>query len=551
MTREHPTRRPAADRRPAQRGFTLIEVLGALAILALITIGAAAMINSSLEDMRGQHVGQHQAKVVEASERYVREHYAALVTATATAPVAVPMATLSALLPVGFQPTNAFGQEPCLRVMLAAPGRLNVLIVAEGGVAIPTKDLAYVAAQAGPGGGLVSPDEPTIAKGAFGSWRVDTALYGGAPCGAASGGPISNRLASALFFDGPATGTDFLYRGDVPGHPELNSLSVPMGMTGAAVRVEDDATDPLCNVADPLAQGRIAVSTTGALLSCQAGVWRRQGSASWKDPVADYASLPLVGNQDGDTRITLDISRAFVWTGAAWTAISVDQLGNLDVPNQVNLVNPVVANGPCAPVGALSREASGRTLSCQGGLWRTQASTEIDPSQSENGSVVVMRSAYMAYPGGTNFYDAGTFTYDAPNDTVQARIDRPITPDKDGLIISNATLDMSIGTYDNRTDVVTVTLIAQVIDNDSGLVLAANQARQTRMSFDRTFLAVTLSKAVPRNVNGYTYQMLVRWTRFVNNYPGNFYDRANYLDTAGNVVELTPIYLTWNFDMTY
>jgi hypothetical protein len=71
------------------------------------------------------------------------------------------------------------------------------------------------------------------------------------------------------------------------------------------------------------------------------------------------------------------------------------------------------------------------------------------------------------------------------------------------------------------------------------------------MVFDRAILAVTLSKAVPRNVNGYTFQMLVRWSRRMNNYASNFYDRANYLDVFGNVVELTPIQLNWNFDLTY
>lgn len=539
-----------ARRHAFSRGFTLIEVLGALAVVALFSVGAAAMIHGALEDMRGHHAGQHQAKVVEASERYVREHYADLVALTGAAPVAVPVTSLTGLLPEGFQPTNAFGQTPCLRVMQLAPGRLNALIVAEGGVPIPTKDLAYVAAQSGPGGGQITADEPAVAQGAFGSWRVDTGTYGAAPCGPASGGAPANRLASALFFDGPQTGTDFLYRGEVPGHPELNSLSVPLAMSGRAVALEDDSTDPLCNAADPLAQGRIAVSGTGVLLSCQAGTWRRQGSAFWKDPVESFAALPVVGNRVGDTRLTTDTQRAFSWDGALWRALAVDSLGDLEVPRQITLSNPVVLDSPCTPVGAISRELNGRTLACQSGRWQSLSSTELDPSQSENGATVIMRSNYMAYPGGTQFY-AGPFTYDAPNDTVQASIERNLVPTKDGLIISNASLDMSIGTHDNRADVVTVTLITQVLDRDTGAVMAVNQSRQTRMSFDRAILAVTLSKAVPRNVNGYTYQMIVRWTKYVNNYGANFYDRANYLDVFGNPIELTPIHLSWNIDMTY
>lgn len=538
------TRRPVRS-----RGFTLIEVLGALAIVALISIGAAAMIQGALEDTRGHHAGQHQAKVVEAAERYVRQNYAALVGMTAAAPVAVPLTTLADLLPTGFMPTNAFGQTPCLRVMQPVSGRLNALVVAEGGLSIPTRDLAYVAAQAGPGGGQITATDPAVAQGAFGSWRVDTATYGAAACGPESGGPATNRLASAMFFDGPMTGTDFLYRGEVPGHPELNQLDVPLGMGGTAVVAEDTSTAQ-CGPAVPLSQGRIAVTPEGVLVTCQAGTWRRAGSAFWKDPVATFASLPLAGNREGDVRLTLDTQRSFAWNGAEWRAMAIDEAGNLEVPGQVTLPNPVVLAEVCAPVGAISRQANGLIVSCQDGRWRTQANTELDESQSENGALVVMRSNHVAYPGGTEFY-SGPLVYDAPNDTVQATIDRPLQPDKDGLIVSNASLDLAVGTIDSPTDMATVTLITQVVDLDTGAVMAVNQARQTKMVHDRAILAVTLSKAVPRNTNGYLYQMLVRWSRHSYSYDSNLYDRSNYLDAFGNVVELTPIHLSWNVDMTY
>jgi hypothetical protein len=530
----------------------MIEMLGALALLAMLSAGAVSLVNASIEDTRGQHAGRHQSQVVDAAERYIRDHYAALAAASAGGPVAVPVATLADLLPAGFQPANAFGQTPCVRVLQAAPGRLNALVVGEGGRSIPERDVAYVAAHAGRGGGQVAAADPGIAQGVFGSWRVATAPYEAVTCGAA--GPAdaaSNRLASALFFDGPGTAAvDFLYRREVPGHPELNALEVPVAMQGRAVVIQDDATDPLCSAADPLASGRIAVGADGAVLSCQAGTWRRQGSAYWKDPVATAALLPALDNQPGDVRLTQDTSRAFAWNGAAWQALAVDETGNLTVPNAILLTNWVTRGSACAPVGAVSREADGLTVSCQGGVWKTLSATEVDPAQSEIGSSVILRSGYMAYPGGTPFY-GGPFAYDAPNDTMMATIERPVMPTKDGLIISNASVDMSVGTINTPDDTGNVNLIVQVIDRDTGAVLAVNQARQTKMVFDRAILAVTLSKAVPRNVNGYTFQMLVRWSRRMNNYASNFYDRANYLDVFGNVVELTPIQLNWNFDLTY
>jgi hypothetical protein len=548
--RNMPNLRSLPHRR--MRGVTLIEMLGAIALMAMLSAGVVSLINTALEDTRGQHAGQHQSQVVEAAERYIRAHYADLVTATGVGPVAVPVAVLADLLPAGFEPANAYAQTPCVRILQPAAGRLNALIVAEGGLSIPERDVAYVAAHAGRGGGQIAAGDPTVAQGVFGSWRVATAPYAAVTCGAT--GPAeasSNRLASALFFDGPDTAAiDFLYRREVPGHPELNAVEMPIGMRARAVRIENDTTDPLCTTTDPSAQGRVAAGADGALLSCQDGAWRRQGSAYWKDPVATYAALPAAGNNAGDVRLVLDTQRAFAWSGTLWSPLAVDAEGDMTVPRKVVLTDSVAIDTPCGPVGSISRDVNGRTLACQSGRWQTLSSTEIDPSQSENGAMVIMRSNYIAYPGGTQFY-AGGFSYDAPNDTVMASIERPLMPNKDGLIISNATLDMSIGTYDDRSGVVSVTLITQVVDRDTGAVMAVNQSRQTRMSFDRAILAVTLSKAVPRNVNGYTYQMLVRWTKYVNNYAANFYDRANYIDVFGNTVELTPVSLSWNVDMTY
>lgn len=37
------------------------------------------------------------------------------------------------------------------------------------------------------------------------------------------------------------------------------------------------------------------------------------GSIRWKEPVADFAALPLVGNLDGDVRLTLDTRVAYTW----------------------------------------------------------------------------------------------------------------------------------------------------------------------------------------------------------------------------------------------
>ena len=45
--------------------------------------------------------------------------------------------------------------------------------------------------------------------------------------------------------------------------------------------------------------------------------------ATWKAPVASAITLPLIGNNDGDARITLDTHTVYVWNafGPAWIPI--------------------------------------------------------------------------------------------------------------------------------------------------------------------------------------------------------------------------------------
>jgi len=42
----------------------------------------------------------------------------------------------------------------------------------------------------------------------------------------------------------------------------------------------------------------------------------------WKSPVANFTSLPLVGNTTGDARITLNENGLYVWTGVNWSLIN-------------------------------------------------------------------------------------------------------------------------------------------------------------------------------------------------------------------------------------
>lgn len=55
------------------------------------------------------------------------------------------------------------------------------------------------------------------------------------------------------------------------------------------------------------------------------------GFATWKAPVADFASLPTVGNSDGDVRVTLDSDEVWVWdaSGSRWESQQVTQASTI------------------------------------------------------------------------------------------------------------------------------------------------------------------------------------------------------------------------------
>ncbi|KGW46919.1 hypothetical protein Y049_6116 [Burkholderia pseudomallei MSHR684] len=243
------------------RGFALIEMLGALAIAALLLAGIAAMMDSSLDDVRAQQAAQYQAQVTAAATRALKRDYDAwLQRANAQTPVVMTLADLQATndLPAALQTRNAYGQHTCVLVKRTANGvGLDALVVTTGGEAIGDKELGLVAASAGPGGGSIATSAPALARGAFDAWRMPLGAYlgGSSPtCDPADAAPPNaGHLANEIFFNGPGQqiNSDYLYRVGVGGHPEANAMQVPIWLThtfveGAARRGELRRGRQLC-----------------------------------------------------------------------------------------------------------------------------------------------------------------------------------------------------------------------------------------------------------------------------------------------------------------
>lgn len=359
-----------------QRGIAMIEILGALAIGAVLVASLSSVLDNSLEDVKGQQAAYYQSQVTAAAQKYIAANSAtlqsSLAVASALAAVGVPELVAGKFLPAGMATRNVYGQVPCVLIRqpdsVGHPGQFDALVATSGGDQIPEKVLPMIASNAGPGGGYISTKDPANAKGS--TWSSSTTSFRSASCsgGVALDGSAARdggHLASNLFFDGPGQlSSDFLYRNQVPGKPELNRMNVPIRMASAALVTMGASCVNSAGVAEP--GMAIDASTRGLAVCGTTGVWT--SPTQWKNPVASFASLPAAGNTVGDVRMVTGLSRAFTYNGSGWEALAVDQNGNLDVPGtmtaatvdagNVNVAQNIVANGTIHATGDISTSNS-------------------------------------------------------------------------------------------------------------------------------------------------------------------------------------------------
>ncbi|KVC56060.1 type II secretion system protein [Burkholderia stagnalis] len=550
------------------RGFSLIEVLGALAIAAVMLAGIAMLVDTSLDDVRAQQAAQYQSQVTAAATRALKRDYDAWwQRANKLTPIVMKLTDLQTTndLPAALRSTNAYGQHTCVLIKRSAGSvGLDALVVTTGGEPIGDKELGLVAASAGPGGGSISARFPAEARGAFDAWRMPLGAFlgGSSPkCDPADAAPPNTgHLANEIFFNGPGQqiNSDYLYRVGVTGHPEANAMQVPIWLTQKFA--EGNLDEANCGTAGNFTNGKLGADTFGNLLSCQNGVWRSTGG-HWKDPVETTNKLPNDElNHVGDVRLTLDKFRAYAWTGAAWQALAVDQNDNLIVPgvvsaNQYEITGRVVVNTPCAAdkdrpdAGLISMGKDGQVLSCQDGKWLPQSGIKI-------GSTDMDCQILMATPGATDFsqcsytytggYPNGSFISYAEDGTYTYRIERPVTLDNNGLISVSAYMHMSYAVCNSKGWEGQMRLVVDIVDIQSNKVIAHGDAQSPKLIDDAATINVTLNQAAePRR--GYKVVLSSNWAT---------YDRnatpwtSNYCNSKKTFLQ-TPLATGWTINSFY
>ncbi|CAG9165713.1 shufflon system plasmid conjugative transfer pilus tip adhesin PilV [Cupriavidus pinatubonensis] len=276
---------------------SIVGYLIALMLSMLSLAGFATWAKAGVTNVQTAAAASQMLVFDKAALQYVQDQAATLVAqATATVPVSVTPAMLASggYLPTGFSATNVFGQTWLLQVLQPTANNLQALVTTQGGRAITdTRQLVQIAAQAGAQGGFVpyagqngDPTMvPTNAYGAYGAWQVPLASFTN---------PGSGRLASLLAFTGAQANNGYLYRVQVPGHPELNKMQTAIDMGGndlnsagrvtANTALTSTSDTYLTSTGTPNAACSVDTSarrsSTGTgFVICSAGIWQPVGTA--------------------------------------------------------------------------------------------------------------------------------------------------------------------------------------------------------------------------------------------------------------------------------
>lgn len=326
----------------------ILGYLVALMLSMLSVAGFATWAKAGVTNVQTAAAASQMLVFDKAALQFVQDEAATLLAqATASVPVSVTPAMLinGGYLPAGFSPTNVFGQTWLLQVLQPTPNNLQALVTSQGGRAITdTRQLVQIAAQAGAQGGFVpyagQNGDPTMvanrAYGAYGAWQVPLANYTN---------PGSGRLASLLAFTGAQASNGYLYRVQVPGHPELNQMQTSIDMNandvnnarrvtattaltsgGDTYLTSTGAPGTACNVETSTRR-----STTGSgHVICSGGIWQSVGTA-----VANIFEGMWCGNPGQIATSSTNVG--FICKGNRYVALNT-ALGNITIARKYDNV---------------------------------------------------------------------------------------------------------------------------------------------------------------------------------------------------------------------
>lgn len=267
-------------------GFMSIEAIGALVVFFILLVPLTALMKQGLDKVEERSVASQIQELSEAVSSYAKSHYAQIMNnSTPTTSLEVTIADLKAegLLPDSFATQNPWGQAYRIFFLEPNPDEVQGIILTYGGFsgAIASDHflnarVPNTAAMAGSLGGfipsgVVPGQSATSLRGAFGGWEVDLSATD-IPV------PTPGHVGGMVFMQASQLSQDYLYRFDVPGHPELNEMHTELDMTDHGienVRNVDFVTHTLADFPNfcttPADEGRFFLHDDEGFYVCRDG----------------------------------------------------------------------------------------------------------------------------------------------------------------------------------------------------------------------------------------------------------------------------------------
>ena len=177
--------------------------------------------------------------------------------------------------------------------------------------------------------------------------------------------PGSGHLVSLLAFTGVSANNSYLYRVQVPGHPELNNMQTDLGMTdqGGALHNISGAQQISSQSLQALSGGSLAVPS----------ITTANGKVVTWEQVGEGGVLGLKGS-NGTSIYLESLNGTFRIVNNPWTQsiFSVDQSGDVVAAGTQRLGNVASPNTACAQNGtqAGNADGSGQQLVCLYNVWK-------------------------------------------------------------------------------------------------------------------------------------------------------------------------------------
>ncbi|WP_210454620.1 shufflon system plasmid conjugative transfer pilus tip adhesin PilV [Pantoea ananatis] len=368
--------------RSVHRGGMLLQLILVLAIVLMVLPGSMDRYAENQQEKVWTGVASHLSFVAQAGKRYIRDNRDTLLNQVGSGPVTISGATLKAqgYLPAGFSLTNDSGQAYQLAIAKdpGQAGQLVAFVLTTGGSDIPYKGLRQIAADSEGMGGYIWPSNMAI--GADGGWQARLTDYG---LSAQQGRLAAFLSADALGTD--ADESDRLYRYQVNGRPDLNRMHTAIDMNGndinAAGKVNGVTGSFSGNVSSGnniTAQGSVSANgdvSAGNNVNASNGMTANNDIRSNSGWIITRGGKGWLNETYGgglymsDDQWVRSVNNKSIYTGGQLQGGTVRSNGRLSTGEQLQLDGVSSEGAGCGPNGNISRDWSGKTLSCVNGVW--------------------------------------------------------------------------------------------------------------------------------------------------------------------------------------